>query len=278
MPQKSKKGRGNISRLPFGLRYYSGLGAGLGGRLKLRLKYNLAVVSTSLFSSIGSSGCQLKLQRLILLVRTRGNTHDLAIRGIQFHWTTRAIGRLGNGKVKLLRSIRRSLNIKFALGFIIGRFIRSINADMQGLIIINDVTRHANFRYIALSSRAVDSCRLILCVFIGYCFNDTSLAYACVSTKVDLFRDRPSIAAINLIGHHSVGTCCSVAALMRTHLRSSTSTRRKHRHCAHRNRQRRCKEQGGCVLRQFHNPYLAMGPVADGQPWICLLLSHHMVC
>ena len=55
------------------------------------------------------------------------------------------------------------------------------------------------------------------------------------------------------------------------------STSRKHRHCADGHRQRGCEEQGGRFLRQFHNPYSAMGPAADGQPWICLLLSHHMV-
>ena len=50
--------------------------------------------------------CACLLYTSILLVRTRGNTHDLAIRGIQFHWTTRAIGRLGNGKVCLLYTSR----------------------------------------------------------------------------------------------------------------------------------------------------------------------------
>ena len=106
--------------------------------------------------------------------------------------------------------------------------------------------------------------------------NCTLFTQARIFTKVDCCRNRPSIPFCNFVLHLCLTT--TTGGILFLNLSAVRSISRKHRGRADGNRQRGCEEQGGRFLRQFHNPYSAMGPAADGQPWICLLLSHHMVC
>lgn len=103
-----------------------------------------------------------------------------------------------------------------------------------------------------------------------------------VLIKYYISRNAPCVAFRNIIGQlrpsllFRRARCSNIfASTLNTLSISNRSC--KHRGRAHGHRQRRCEEQGGCFLRQFHNLCLAMGPAADGQPWICLLLSHLMV-
>ena len=154
----------------------------------------------------------------------------------------------------------------------------SAQTNVQTVSRINNILGNKNLRRstICATSSTIGSCRTISSFQVS--INNACLFLrTSTHTKVNGNRNSPCkliLDFVNNIGGRS--STCSIA-ILRTHNRCS-ATSRKHRHCAHGNRQRGCEEQGGCFLRQFHSPCSAMGPAADGQPWICLLLSHRMVC
>ena len=235
--------------------------------LNLRLKRNRTCVLTCLFNRVFSSSFQGKHQWLFTCFRARGDAQDLTFTCIQLVPRAAVVSKLVNLKIKLFNSCFSINSHKEAIAIFESRRC-SINADLQCFFGCNNILGHANH-----GSSAVCSIGCLCACYIFGCISldCAGLINTCISAKVDLCRDRPCIFAIDRISHISVGSCFGFTACNR-------GVSCKHRGRADGNRQRGCEEQGGRFLCQFHNPYSAMGPAADGQPWICLLLSHRMVC
>ena len=266
MPQNLKKGRGNSSHLPFGFRYYSGLGINSCGK-----DNGIFIVAGNFSLTSCSTQHKYQLDFALVLTSTQGKNVTACCKHglIRISCCRRPILFRGTGRNSISqRRIFLVLNLEISA-------ILSFQFNMQGFTSADNVLRNTDLRCTALPCSA---CALLLCFLtrIGSCqvsFDRRSVVHTSIFTKVNGRRDSPLISLRNLIKNLRFCSCASSSASLRAHIRVSC----KHRGRADGHRQRSCEEQGGCFLRQFHNQYLAMGPAADGQPWICLLLSHLMV-